>query len=118
MMSATGGKQRRVSKNGNYNTTPVWSPRKGTRLLAYTTRDGGKLDIVTLDLDSGKMVRITQGQGNNEEPSFSPNGRAIAFASKRKAGAGIYIANADGTGRQVRVHKGYATSVDWGPAPR
>lgn len=118
VMSASGGKQRRVSKNGNYNTTPVWSPRKGARILAYTTRDGGKFDIVTLDLHSGKMVRITQGQGNNEEPSFSPNGRAIAFASVRKGGAGIYIANADGTGRQVRVYKGYATSVDWGPAPK
>ncbi len=118
VMSANGGNQRRVSMNGSYNTTPVWSPRKGARMLAYTTRDGGKFDIVTLDLGSGKMVRITQGQGNNEEPSFSPNGRAIAFSSVRKGGAGIYIANADGSGKQVRVYKGYATSIDWGPAPK
>lgn len=117
VMSADGGNQRRVSMNGDYNTTPVWSPRKGTRILAYTTRDGGAFDIVTLNLDTKAMVRVTQGQGSNEEPSFSPNGRAIAFASARKDGAGIYIANADGTGKQVRVYKGSATSVDWGPAP-
>jgi TolB protein len=118
VMNANGSNQRRVSKNGSYNTTPTWSPRKDARVLAYTTRDGGKYDIVTLDLASGNMVRITQGQGNNEEPSFSPNGRAIAFASVRSGGAGIYIANADGTGKQKRVYKGYATGVDWGPAPR
>jgi TolB protein len=117
VMNADGGNQRRVSFNGDYNTTPVWSPRKGKRIVAYTTRDQGNFDIVTLDLDSTTMTRITQGQGNNEEPSFSPNGRAIAFASTRKEGAGVYIANADGTGPQHRVYKGSATSVDWGPMP-
>ena len=118
VVSANGGSARRVSKNGSYNTTPTWSPVKGQRKLAYTTRDGSAYDIVTLDLDSGKMTRITQNEGTNEEPSFSPNGRAIAFASSRPGGSGIYIANADGTGDAVRVYRGGATSVDWGPAPR
>jgi TolB protein len=117
VVSASGGSPRRVSKNGNYNTTPAWSPVKGQRRLAYTTRAGSAFDIVTLDLGSGRMTRITQNEGNNEEPSFSPNGRAIAFASSRSAGSGIYIANADGTGDAVRVYRGGATSVDWGPAP-
>ena len=117
VMSATGSNQRRVSFNGTYNTAPDWSPRKGTRLLAYTTRVSGGFDIVTLDIDSGEMTRITQNQGTNEEPSFSPNGRAIAFASRRKQGAGIYVANADGTGKQHRIYAGDATSIDWGSAP-
>ncbi|MCG8420523.1 MAG: Tol-Pal system beta propeller repeat protein TolB [Proteobacteria bacterium] len=116
VMNADGSNQRRVSSNGNYNTTPTWSPRKNKRLLAYTTRDGRKHDIVTLDLDSGEMVRITQNQGSNEEPSFSPNGHAIAFASvRRRGGSGIYVVNADGTGKQVRIYKGKVTAVDWGP---
>jgi TolB protein len=117
VMSAKGGAAKRISMNGNYNTTPTWSPRKGSRVVAYTTRDGGRFDIVTKDLNSGKMTRITQNQGSNEEPSFSPNGRAIAFASVRSGGAGIYIANSDGTGTQKRIWKGWATSVDWGPTP-
>jgi TolB protein len=117
VMSASGGTPVRVSKNGDYNTTPSWSPKKGAHVLAYTTRDGGVYDIVTLDLDSKKMTRITQGEGSNEEPAFSPNGRAIAFASTRSGGSGIYIANADGTGSAKRVWSGAATGVDWGPAP-
>jgi TolB protein len=87
-------------------------------MLAYTTRDGGRYDIVTLDLATKKMVRITQGEGSNEEPSWSPNGKAIAFASTRSAGAGVYIAASDGSGTAVKIYSGSVTGVDWGPAPR
>jgi len=118
MNAEDGSNVRRVSLNGDYNTTPTWSPVKGQRVVAYTTRaENGRYDIVTLDLSTNKYTRITQGQGNNEEPSFSPNGRAIAFSSRRKGGSGIYIASADGTGRQYRVYKGAATEIDWGPLP-
>lgn len=118
VMNADGSGQRRVSMNGSYNTTPTWSPRTDERRIAYTTRDESTFDIVTLDLDSGDMVRITQREGVNEEPSFAPNGRVIAFASSRPGGAGVYIANADGTGNAIRVWSGAVTSIDWGPAPK
>ncbi len=113
--SASGGGAKQVSFNGTYNTTPTWSPKAGKQIIAYTTRDGGHYDIVTLDLATKAMTRITQNEGNNEEPAFSPNGRAIAFA---RAGQGVFIANADGTGKAVKVWSGSATGVDWGPAPK
>ena len=114
VVSASGGAARQVSFNGSYNTTPTWSPRPGKHIIAYTTRDNGVYDIVTLDLDAKSTVRITQNEGSNEEPAFSPNGRAIAFA---RAGQGVFIANADGTGTPVKVWSGSATGIDWGPAP-
>lgn len=119
VMKADGSGQKKVSTVGSFNQTPAWNPRAGTRMLAYTARDeSGRFDIVTLDLANGnKMTRITQGQGNNEEPTWSPNGRVIAFSSTRSGGTGIYLANADGTGTQQLVYRGSATSPDWGPAP-
>jgi len=114
VVSSSGGPARQVSFNGSYNTTPTWSPRSGSHVIAYTTRDGGTYDIVTLDLDSKATTRVTQNEGSNEEPAFSPNGRAIAFA---RAGQGVFIANADGTGKAVKVWSGSATGIDWGPAP-
>ncbi len=115
VIGAGGGAAKQVSFNGSYNTTPTWSPKAGKHIIAYTTRDGGHYDIVTLDLDNKAMTRITQNDGNNEEPSFSPNGRAIAFA---RSGQGVFIANADGTGKALKVWSGAATGVDWGPAPK
>jgi TolB protein len=114
VVPSAGGTPRQVSFNGSYNTTPTWSPKAGKHVLAYTTRDGGTYDIVTLDLDTKATTRITQNEGSNEEPAFSPNGRAIAFA---RAGQGVFITNADGTGKAVKVWSGSATGVDWGPAP-
>jgi TolB protein len=114
VVSSAGGAARQVSFNGSYNTTPTWSPKAGKHIIAYTTRDGGNYDIVALDLDTKSTIRITQNEGSNEEPSFSPNGRAIAFA---RAGQGVFITNADGTGKAVKVWSGTATGVDWGPAP-
>ncbi len=111
VVSAGGGTPRQVSFNGSYNTTPTWSPAKGKHVIAYTTRDGGNYDIVTIDLDTKNMTRITQ----NEEPAFSPNGAAIAVA---RQGQGVFIAKADGTGKAVKVWSGSATGVDWGPAPK
>ena len=111
---ASGGSAKQVSFNGNYNTTPTWSPKPGKHIIAYTTRDGGTYDIVALDIDSKQMVRVTQNEGNNEEPAFSPNGRVIAYA---RQGQGIYISNADGSGKAQKIYSGSATGVDWGPAP-
>src|SRR5689334_7613135 len=63
VVPAGGGAARQVSKAGSYNTTPTWSPRPGKQIIAYTTRDA-TYDIVTLDLGSGQMTRITQNEGS------------------------------------------------------
>ena len=107
-----GGGARQVSFNGSYNTTPTWSPKPGKHIIAYTTRDGGSYDIVALDIDSKQMTRITQNEGNNEEPAFSPNGRAIAYA---RQGQGIFISNADGTGKATKVYSGARDRRRLGP---
>lgn len=119
VMGVDGSNVKRVSSTGNFNQTPSWNPAKGARQLAYTIRDdsSGRADVVTLDLATGKTVRVTQGQGDNEEPTWAPNGRVLAWSSVRSGGSGIYVGNADGTGAQLLVYKGSTTSPDWGPAP-
>ncbi len=119
VMGVDGSGQKRVSTVSSFNQTPAWSPRPGTRQLAYTIIDdgSGRYDIVTHDLSSGKVVRVTQNQGNNEEPTWAPGGRVVAFASTRSGGTGLYLANADGTGEQRLIYRGSVTSPDFGPVP-
>ena len=44
------------------------------------------------------LVRLTRSKGNDLGPSWSPDGRRIAFASSRDGDSEIYVMNADGTG--------------------
>ena len=119
VVGAGGGSATRVSWQGSYNTTPSWSPRGDESKLAWTGQsDGGNFDIFVYDFKNKQTLKLTQGQGSNEEPTWAPNGRALAFTSSRKSGTGIYVQAADGKGEAILVYKGGAYTPDWGPAPK
>ncbi len=109
VMNADGSGVRRVTFRGSYNQTPAWCPRAETPLIAFTARDGNTFDVFTVDLRNGQLTRLTQGQGRNSDPAWSPDGRLIAFYSSR---GGIYLMNPDGT-HQVKVINGHAESIRW-----
>ena len=81
---------RRISFRGNYNQEPDWSPRPGGK-IAFCARDERlKYDIFLLDPATGDVERLTQDQGDNESPSFSPDGHHIVFTSTRKSGKSAF----------------------------
>ncbi len=88
--------QRRVTFAGSYNQTPDWSPLGD--VIAFTGRDSrNRFDIFTVEPTTGFIRRLTQDQGNNEEPSFSPDGRYLVFQSNRGGGGyRLYVMTADG----------------------
>ncbi len=108
VMDANGGGQKRVTYKGDYNQTPAWCPDPKRQLIAFTGRDTN-LDVFTLDIATGQYTRLTQGQGTNKDPAFSPDCRMVAFASSR---GGIYISNPQGL-NQIRVVSGAAETVRW-----
>ena len=120
VMHKDGTNLRRISLEGSYNTTPTWSPNPNARILAYTTKNKhGRFNIATFNLDTNTQTIITNNQGNNEEPSFSPGGHVIAFTSSRNhEHSGIYITAVHGKGKQWLIYKGNATQADWGPNER
>lgn len=113
VMNADGSNQQRVSFQGGYNTSPSWSP-KGD-LIAYVTRDGG-FNVCTLNLKTNQVRQVTAGQRNNEDPSFSPDGRYLVFSSTRVGKAALFLADVGG-GHQVQLTKsgGDDTSPSWSP---
>ena len=42
----------------------------------------------------------------------------LSFGSFSPLNSDIFIANADGTGKAIKVYSGSVTGVDWGPAPK
>jgi len=112
IMSSSGANQRRLTFQGNYNQTPRFSPRADASLLAFTGRDErNHFDVFTLDLKSGETVRITQGRGDNLEPTWAPGGRLIAYGSSR---GGIFASTPDGQ-HEVQLVRGSAETPAWSP---
>jgi len=79
---------------------PVFSP--DGRRIAFTSTRGGSSTIVTMDLASGNLVRLTDGP-RDMDPLWSPDGSRLVFVSGSAATAGhrgLWIMNADGAMRR------------------
>lgn len=109
VMNADGSGVQRVTYKGSHNQTPAFCSDPQTPLIAFSARDGGGFDIVTINLKTGEYKRLTQGQGSNQDPTFSPDCRMIAFSSSR---GGVFITNPDGL-NQIKVLSGAITTVRW-----
>ncbi len=112
VMGQDGSNPTRVTYRGTHNQTPVWCQNGVNKnLLAFTGRDG-TLDIFTLDIGTQEYSRLTQGQGMNKDPAFSPDCRILAFTSDRLCAPGIYLSSTKGN-NQVRVVEVVAETVRW-----
>ena len=120
VMNADGSATRRLSFRGNYNQEPDWSPRPGGK-IAFCARDERlRYDIFLLDPSNGEIERLTQDQGDNESPSFSPDGHHIVFTSTRQTGRKrLWIMDADGRNpRMISSGSGVYETPSWGPRLR
>jgi TolB protein len=111
-MRADGADMKRISFEGSYNTSPAWSP-KGDKIVFAGRRGGNQIFIV--NPDGSGLTQLTS-QGNNEDPSFSPDGRYIAFVSDRDGVKGVYIMRTSGESQQritPRTMKAYGPR--WSP---
>jgi TolB protein len=106
------GAVQRVSRQGSFNTDPVFSP--DGRSVAFVGRDPG-FDIFVVELASGRTTRVTQNMGDNEDPSWSPDGRYLVFSSTRTGKSEIWLASANGR-HQVQITEGGGyTQPAWSP---
>ncbi len=112
VMRSDGTDTRRVTFDGTYNTSPCWSP-KGDK-IAFSGRRGTN-QIFIVNPDGSGLTQLTT-EGNNEDPSFSPDGRYIVFSSDRDGRKGVYVMRANGENQKritPRNLKAYAPR--WSP---
>ena len=89
--------------------SPVWS-RDGQRIAFVSWRDtltgkwsleSGSIYIMDFDPATGtarNLFRLTNGEGNDTWPTWSPDGKRIAFQSDRDGNLDIWVINVDGSG--------------------
>jgi TolB protein len=95
LMAADGSNVRRITMNESWADQPTWSPAPFNE-IAFAGRTGPAFDIKIQDLASSQTRQITFGEGSNERPSYSANGRHLAFTSTRSGGTQVFTIGRDG----------------------
>jgi TolB protein len=110
-MSAGGGNATRVTFNGAYNISPRVSS-DGKTLAWISQRDGG-YSLYAMDLASGQEQRLAESA---TEPSFSPNGKYIMYATKGGGRTSLAVVSVDGRVKQrLTTQAGNIREPNWGP---
>jgi TolB protein len=118
----------RLTNDSAYDDQAAFAP-DGARIVFVSTRAAGRANLWILDIAAQKATALTSGDGGDFRPSWSPDGKWIAFASDRGSDlppaqgrwerlqlADIYLIHPDGSGlRRLSGHGGFCGSPKWTP---
>jgi len=106
-ISADGSRRERLTDGGDgVDNDPVISP--DGRTVAFRTKRSGRFVIATIPLQRSpspdglsKPRVLSTGDTDEAEPSWSPDGKRLAFVHGQGDGRDLWVMNANGTGRQA-----------------
>jgi TolB protein len=112
IVGADGLNLRRLTTTESYADRPTWSPAPFNE-IAFAARTGPGYDIKIYDLATGATRQLTFGEGTNESPAYSPNGRHVAFTSTRAGRVQIFTIGRDGRGIKQITRDGNNFTPSW-----
>jgi TolB protein len=96
----------------SYADRATWSPAPYNE-IAFASRTGPGFDIKILSLADGVTRQITFGEGTNESPAWSPNGRHMAFTSTRAGRTQVFTVDRDGRNLRQITRDGNNSTPNW-----
>lgn len=120
VIPTTGGEPELLSPyaydSGGFYTAPDWSPFGD--LVAFNGRLNrqGRYHILVARMGEGRRILQLTSEGNNEAPSWAPDGRHLVFVGERVWGMGLFVVDSR-TGRIRVIRRGVEVSdPDWSPS--
>ncbi|MGH8283961.1 MAG: Tol-Pal system beta propeller repeat protein TolB [Gammaproteobacteria bacterium] len=113
--SLSGGSPQRITFDGNYNARARISPNGQT--LAMVHRESGQLHISVMNLNTGALLTLTNGD-LDKSPSFAPNGSMIIYEANYHGRGVLAEVSVDGQVRERLSESQSGVSVHapvWGP---
>jgi TolB protein len=116
LMDYDGHDQRRISGHRSISLSPAWSPSGDA--VAYTSYFGGNgAGIYLADIQTGRKSPVVTSGTLNTTPTFSPDGRRIAFARGLGANIEIFVSNRDGSDlKRLTNSPAIDTNPAWSPS--
>jgi TolB protein len=113
-MSPDGGPASIVPSACSRCDRPTWGPGVTGLLIAYTSQTSAAgHDIEMYDYSTQQIRRLTNGEGTNESPSFSPNGRHVVFFTSRWGNLQLAVVDIDGKNVRRLTELGNNTYPSW-----
>lgn len=98
---------------------PAWSPDSTQIAFAGRPASAKSYDIYRTDLTGRPGVRVSDGVGQNTSPTWSADGKSIAFVSDRDGNKDIYVTSGDGAAvRRLTNNPGLDDVPQWSPDGR
>ena len=115
VMDFDGENMQRITRNGEVNLQPQWSPDDNR--LAFTSYMNGNPDLYIANLISGRITRLSARDGVNIGASWHPNGKEVVATLSPKGNSDIYRLDAN-TGRilgRLTTDRGIDVAASYSP---